>query len=154
MIYFITARDIGRVKIGHAKDPKRRFINLQIGSPVPLALERVCAGGESEEARLHMRFSEHRHAGEWFALAPEIEAHMETLAAPERPARKRKAVGSCAPITAIRLSLGLSQADMAQLMGVTQSTISRAETGAVPLNKRTLLAAQLLLSQAQEGKAA
>jgi transcriptional regulator with XRE-family HTH domain len=57
-------------------------------------------------------------------------------------------------IQTIRKALGLSQSEMAERLGLNQSTISRFERGDLPLDKRTLLAAQLLLTQAQEGKAA
>jgi transcriptional regulator with XRE-family HTH domain len=57
-------------------------------------------------------------------------------------------------IQTIRKALGLSQSEMADRLGLNQSTISRFERGDLPLDKRTLLAAQLLLTQAQEGKAA
>lgn len=89
MIYFITARDIGRVKIGYSADPARRFSKVQSDSPVNLALERVCPGCESEEARLHTRFADYRLSGEWFALAGPIEAHMETLPAYSKTRRER-----------------------------------------------------------------
>ena len=82
MIYFVTAREIGRVKIGHSQNPTKRFAKIQTDSPFPLVLERVCAGGESDEARLHVLFAEARINREWFGLTPEIEAHMETLPAP------------------------------------------------------------------------
>jgi len=57
-------------------------------------------------------------------------------------------------IQTIRRALGLSQADMADRLGLHQTTISRFERGELPLDKRTLLAAQLLLTQAQGGEAA
>lgn len=54
----------------------------------------------------------------------------------------------------IRQSLGLTQADFADKLGLHQSTISRFEKGALPLDKRTLLAAQALLAaSASEGDA-
>lgn len=53
-------------------------------------------------------------------------------------------------ISDIRRALKLSQAEMAAQLGVSQSTISRFETGELPTDKRTLLAAQSLL----DGKAA
>ena len=52
----------------------------------------------------------------------------------------------------IREALGLSQAEMADRLGVHQSTISRFETVNLPVDKRTMLAAQALLER--EGKAA
>jgi transcriptional regulator with XRE-family HTH domain len=48
----------------------------------------------------------------------------------------------------IREALGLSQAEMAERLGLTQSSISRFETGDLPTDKRTLLAAQALLDRA------
>ncbi len=52
-------------------------------------------------------------------------------------------------IADIRRALGLSQAEMAERMGLSQSSISRFETGELPLDKRTLLAAQALLDRAE-----
>lgn len=57
-------------------------------------------------------------------------------------------------IRSIRKALGLSQVEMANRLGLHQTTISRFENGELPLDKRTLLAAQLLLSQAPEQDAA
>lgn len=48
-------------------------------------------------------------------------------------------------IQTIRKALGLSQAEMANRLGLHQTTISRFERGELPLDKRTLLAAQSLL---------
>jgi hypothetical protein len=79
VIYFITARDVGRVKIGHAANPQARIVAVQTHSPVPLELERVCDGGLREEADLHALFASARVRGEWFTLTPEIETHMATL---------------------------------------------------------------------------
>lgn len=49
-------------------------------------------------------------------------------------------------IKQIREALKLSQAEMAERMGLAQSSISRFETGELPTDKRTLLAAQALLA--------
>lgn len=83
MIYFVTARDIGRVKIGYSANPRNRLLALQTGCPVRLAMERVAEGTEWDEAELHGRFSPHRLNGEWFSLAAEIEDLMATLSPPE-----------------------------------------------------------------------
>jgi transcriptional regulator with XRE-family HTH domain len=47
-------------------------------------------------------------------------------------------------ITAIRKELNLTQAEMAEKLGVTQGTISRFETGTLPIDKRTELAIEAL----------
>jgi tRNA isopentenyl-2-thiomethyl-A-37 hydroxylase MiaE len=79
MIYFVTAREVGRVKIGYAKEPQARFVSIQTHSPVTLVLERVCEGNAEEEARLHERFAADRVRGEWFVITPEIERFLESL---------------------------------------------------------------------------
>lgn len=56
MIYFITARAVGLVKIGHARNPQTRFVSIQTHSPVSLSLERVTEGGLNEERALHEAF--------------------------------------------------------------------------------------------------
>lgn len=79
MIYFITCREVGCVKIGRAANPQERAHSAQVGCPLDLTLERVCEGGKEDEAALHARFASARHRGEWFTITPEIEAHMATL---------------------------------------------------------------------------
>lgn len=49
----------------------------------------------------------------------------------------------------IRIALSLTQAEMADALGLHQSTISRFELGILPLDKRTLLAAKALLDAKQ-----
>ncbi len=72
-VYFITARDLNMVKIGHGADPHRRRHSLQIGCPSKLRVEALVAGGVEAERVFHRRFSMHRVRGEWFSLSPEIE---------------------------------------------------------------------------------
>jgi hypothetical protein len=88
MIYFVTAREIGRVKIGVSDEPRGRFVKMRTDSPVPLALERLCEGSFAEEKALHRRFHADRLSGEWFTLSPEIEAYMSTLDAAYAPPAK------------------------------------------------------------------
>jgi hypothetical protein len=79
VIYFITCREVGRVKIGFSAKPQARASVAQVGSPLPLELERVCDGTRGDEAALHERFSDARAHGEWFRLTPEIEGFMAAL---------------------------------------------------------------------------
>lgn len=44
----------------------------------------------------------------------------------------------------IRKALGLTQSEFADRLGLHQSTVSKFETGELPIDKRTLLAAQAL----------
>jgi hypothetical protein len=128
VIYFITARDIGRVKIGYSAAPHKRFSKVQSDSPVPLKLERVCAGCESAEARLHMLFSEHRLGGEWFTLAPEIEAHMEALEQPIAP-RTISKIALAGPLGNWIAHNGHTVESFADLIGTSKATISRVCNG-------------------------
>jgi hypothetical protein len=83
-VYFITAREVGRVKIGCAYDPFRRNADLQAGSPCNLTLEAVLKGGHAEERQLHRLFDEERVRGEWFVITEEIERAIAANPAPKR----------------------------------------------------------------------
>ena len=50
----------------------------------------------------------------------------------------------------IRRQLGLTQCEMADRLGLNQSTISRFERGDLPVDKRTMLAARALASLPQK----
>lgn len=78
MIYFITARSVGMVKIGHAKNPQTRAVAIRCHSPVAIELERVGVGGREEERELHKRFSHLRERGEWFRLDQSLERLMQS----------------------------------------------------------------------------
>jgi hypothetical protein len=88
-VYFITARSVGRVKIGYSDKPRSRVLWISANSPVEVALEATIDGGIDMEAGLHQRFSAHRVKGEWFALCPEIEELIAAnpAAKPTPPAR-------------------------------------------------------------------
>lgn len=85
MIYFITCREIGRVKIGFSDEPRSRFIKMRTDSPLALVMERICEGTTQDERALHERFAADRQNGEWFTLSDDIEAHMATLPRHEPP---------------------------------------------------------------------
>lgn len=121
MIYFITARAIGRVKIGFSEEPRSRFVKMRTDSPVPLELERICEGSQADEAALHERFAEYREMGEWFRLAPAIERHMELLDPPAR--KKRKALGG--PLGKWMRDNGHTVHTIGAMAGVSCGTISR-----------------------------
>jgi transcriptional regulator with XRE-family HTH domain len=52
-------------------------------------------------------------------------------------------------IRSIRRELGLSQEELGARLGLNQSTISRFETGELPLDERTKLAVDAILMRAQ-----
>ena len=47
-------------------------------------------------------------------------------------------------LKAARADLGMTQAQLAEALGITQGTLSRMENGLVPINKRTELALSAL----------
>lgn len=57
-------------------------------------------------------------------------------------------------ILEIRKSLGISQTEMAERLGLHQSSISRLERNEIVPDKRTMIAAQALLSEARQTGAA
>ena len=79
MIYFVTARSVGLVKIGFATKVQERFTSMKTHSPIALALERVTEGSRRDEAGLHVRFTAARSHGEWFRITDEIDVFMRTL---------------------------------------------------------------------------
>lgn len=52
-------------------------------------------------------------------------------------------------IKSIRKGLGLTQAELASLLGVDHSTVSRIESGDIPLTLRTQLAMEALVTRAK-----
>ncbi len=61
------------VKIGIARDVKKRVAMLQTSSPVPLTVIKQweCADAYEAERRLHKKYVEFKTSGEWFAM-PEV----------------------------------------------------------------------------------
>jgi hypothetical protein len=83
-VYFITAREVGRVKIGCAYDPFQRLEKLQQMSPCELVLEAVLKGSHAEERAIHKLFVDERVRGEWFTITDEIEKAIAANPAPRR----------------------------------------------------------------------
>lgn len=75
-VYFIAAGQ-NRIKIGWARNVRRRLKELQIGSHVRLSLLAAIPGGRQREAELHERFEHLRVRGEWFRADPELTAYIE-----------------------------------------------------------------------------
>ena len=65
-VYFIQAGDGGPIKIGFAKDVKRRLTKMQADNHERLRLRVVLEGDREEETRLHRQFYRCRLFGEWF----------------------------------------------------------------------------------------
>lgn len=95
MIYCITARELGLVKIGFSENPFVRFSKMQSDSPVALRIERVTAGEVADEQKLHQAYAEHRVRGEWFTITPAIETWMASLPAAMRTERETPVKDLC-----------------------------------------------------------
>ena len=127
MIYFITAREIARVKIGISADPAARLLNLQSASPVELCLERVCEGDRNDEIKLHSKFACSRVRGEWFAITAEIEAHMATL--PAFIKRRGGTLCGIDPLARWLRDAGVTQKDLAARCGFHGSYLTKIRSG-------------------------
>lgn len=75
-IYFIEQEGTKLIKIGVAKDIKKRFSTLQTGSPQQLILRGYIVGGYDKEKELHNYFNSLHFGGEWFTLSDEIEKYI------------------------------------------------------------------------------
>jgi hypothetical protein len=78
LVYFIEGP--GRaVKIGTARDLRKRVACLQTGSPVRLRVLATVSGGSKLEREYHRRFAEHALHGEWFKDCAAIRAEVRAL---------------------------------------------------------------------------
>lgn len=121
MIYFITAREVARVKIGFSDNPQLRFVKMQADSPCELVIERICEGSVADEAELHQHFASDHVRGEWFALSDRVEEHMRSVPAFVKPE------GFVLPgkLGAWLKANGHTTTTFGKAVGVTNATISR-----------------------------
>ncbi len=80
-VYFIGDRAQGVVKIGKSNKPSQRFQSLQTDNPQSLQiLGTILLPTEhaawTKESELHAKFGHLRIQGEWFRLAPDLEAEI------------------------------------------------------------------------------
>lgn len=64
------------VKIGVAKDVRKRFQNLKTGSPAKLIIHAIEPGGSEVEKRRHAEFATDRRSGEWFCCSEALTKHI------------------------------------------------------------------------------
>lgn len=94
-IYFVHAPLGGRIKIGVAVDPERRFSHLQTGSPETLTLmgwvryDATPAEVLSVERELHDCWGAWRSHGEWFEAVPDLIQFAEETRDPETAPERR-----------------------------------------------------------------
>ena len=89
-VYFILDTKRDQVKIGRAKDVKKRKQNLQTGNPSPLQIMgwiRIENDAQLENS-LHLKYQDQRGLGEWFGIGPtevliELQHHDGFVPAPD-----------------------------------------------------------------------
>lgn len=69
MIYFAEIAELNQVKIGFARDPRRRVANMQVHNASKMKLTRVFPGMIETERKFHGYFRSCHIRGEWFDLA-------------------------------------------------------------------------------------
>ncbi|TET49112.1 MAG: hypothetical protein E3J58_05590 [Actinomycetota bacterium] len=80
MVYYIQAKDGGRIKIGYAEFPASRLKRLQMGSPVELILIAVQEGNHLTEKMIHNEFRHSRAHFEWFENTDELADYIKSNA--------------------------------------------------------------------------
>ena len=78
-IYVVMAESTNKVKIGFAKDVKKRLKSLATGCPYELKLITSFPASMQYEKEIHKKFSKHRSRGEWFDYKDEIVAWVDSL---------------------------------------------------------------------------
>lgn len=148
MIYLVAARAEGLCKIGYAVDPARRLALLQTATPFDLELVATRPGDHGLERGVHQAVAAYHVKREWFRFAPEVLRlfHEAQPFVPAAPLKRAPLPAAASDLRAIRKSLGLTQAEMAERLGINQSNISRMEKGAIAINRRTLIAARTLMT--------
>lgn len=91
VVYFVSAPELGLVKIGFSTDLAARFDALAHGSPVELRLLHAEPGSEERERSFHERFDLLRVRGEWFRIAGDLADYLNE--AIRQPARLRAVSG-------------------------------------------------------------
>lgn len=79
MIYFILAPELGRIKIGFAKQPWSRLSKLQTDCPCDVRLVAFIDGDVVAEKALHARFADQRLRGEWFTYSGAVQEYIQSL---------------------------------------------------------------------------
>lgn len=80
VLYVIHAAGSTRFKIGISRDPKHRLRNLQVGSPVPLAIISTTKVASVEDERhAHRVLAQWRGQGEWFDLGTASDRFLQEI---------------------------------------------------------------------------
>lgn len=80
VVYYIGARDVGRVKIGRTQNLRARLNTLSAQSIDRLTVLATEPGGSREERARHELFKHLRRHGEWFEWTQDIEDWLVAVA--------------------------------------------------------------------------
>lgn len=78
-IYFLEAGKDGPIKIGFAKDVRKRVKDMQSGNHLPLNVILEIPGDYLNEGQFHDLFARHNIRGEWFQRHQDILEVIEML---------------------------------------------------------------------------
>jgi DNA-binding XRE family transcriptional regulator len=122
-VYLIVSSS-GFYKVGFTKnDPRRRVSMLRTGTSDELELVGAVRGTIEDERELHRLLSPWRVTREWFSPCPAIEYLSEVVT----PIHAGKVVRH--PLAVARRKCGMTQAMLADALGVDRVTVARIETG-------------------------
>jgi hypothetical protein len=78
-VYFIQQGAGGPVKIGLAKDVRKRLWTLQTSTPAPLFVRATIGGDRQTERALHAFYAREHIRGEWFRPSPRLVAYIREV---------------------------------------------------------------------------
>lgn len=127
---YVYAIDAGSaVKIGYSRNPMRRFTKMMTDNHEAASMVGYIRATINQEKELHELLQPWRLRREWYRKEGPVLAFVASL--PPPPPIKR-GHGRNLPGNALRdyrLSRGMNSAALAEMIGVTQSSISRIERG-------------------------
>lgn len=125
-VYFIQMGEDGPIKIGYARDPKRRMYELRTASPYPLHLiGTITPATRADEIALHRRFGRDRLEGEWFSPSPAL-MEIAQQGVSSRPLKHKSR--TCGFETTIAVRIPVQQRRMLELISQELGHLSLSET--------------------------
>lgn len=76
-VYFVRSGDYIKIGFSEGDRAKDRIKALQTSNPHDFAILKVITGSRQKEAKLHAKFANAKHRGEWFKATPELLAFIE-----------------------------------------------------------------------------
>ena len=131
-VYFVRLGDTGHIKIGTSRNVAQRLSKMATDMPSKPEVVLVIRGDRTKELALHKELAAHRKRGEWFDCHPEVMAVIDRERAKAGNVQyihsKHKLPPKCA-LQAWRRKSAITTTQLAQLIGTSETTISRLENG-------------------------